>query len=625
MDERRTPAVGIDLGTSFSCVGVFQSGKVEIIANDQGNRTTPSYVAFSDTGRLIGDGAKSQVTTNAMNTVFDAKRLIGRRFDDENVQTDVVRWPFKVVNDEGKPKVEVLYKGEIKRFTPEEISSMVLVKMKKIAETYLGESVKNAVITVPAFFNTAQREATRDAGTIAGLNVMRIINEPTAAALVYGLEKNITGEKNVLVYDLGGGTFDVSILTIDELSVFEVLSTAGDTHLGGEDFDHIMVNHFIEEFKLKHGKNITGNSRSLRRLKIACERAKRILSSSTETCIELDAFFEGIDFYSKISRATFEKLCNDLFLQTLEPVKRALLDANLETNQIDEVVLVGGSTRIPQIQKMLQDFMGVEVLKRSVNIDEAVAYGAACQAAILVGDRGESLKDVVLVDVAPYSLGIETAGGFMDNVIQRNTRIPAAASQTFTTFYNNQQGVAIKIFEGERAMTRDNNFIGKFELKGILPALCGVPQIEIIFDIDANGIVDVTARDKKTGKSSQITVSKNKLRTNEIDRMKNEARKYQEEDEVERQRVEIRNKMESYLILFQEKVRTAGEKLPLEERNTVSMVCSETFRWLDSNDSNLMELKRKLNEIQKLCLPIFEKLQNRIETGNQKFSSVEII
>ncbi|XP_062585663.1 heat shock protein 70 B2-like [Saccostrea cucullata] len=621
MDQRRSPAIGIDLGTSFSCVGVFQNGRVEIIANDQGNRITPSYVAFSNTGRLIGDGAKSQVTMNAVNTIFDAKRLIGRRFDDEHVQTDRARWPFKVVNDEGKPKVEVLYKGEMKRFTPEEISSMVLVKMKKIAETYLGEPVKNAVITVPAFFNNAQREATRDAGIIAGLNVMRIINEPTAAALAYGLEKNITGERNVLVYDLGGGTFDVSILTIDELSVFEVLSTDGDTHLGGEDFDHIMVNHFIEEFKVKHGKDITSNSRSLRRLKTACERAKRILSSSTETCIELDAFFEGIDFYSKISRATFEKLCNDLFLRTLEPLKRALLNANLEIFQINEVVLVGGSTRIPKIQKMLQDFMGIGILKRSVNIDEAVAYGAACQAAILVGDRGDLLRDIVLVDVAPYSLGIETAGGFMDKVIQRNTRIPAAASRTFTTFYNNQQGAIVKVFEGERAMTRDNNFVEKFELKGIPPALCGVPQIEVIFDIDANGIVNVTARDKKTGKSNQIMVSKNKLRTYEIDRMKIEAKKYQEEDEIERQRVEIRNKVESYLILIQEKV--ADEQLPLEERKAVSLVCSDTFRWLDNNESAvLMELKRKLIEIQKL--PIFQKLQKSTEKESQKFTSVEI-
>ncbi|XP_061187693.1 heat shock 70 kDa protein 1B-like [Saccostrea echinata] len=622
MEKRKTPAVGIDLGTSFSCVGVFQNGKVEIIANDQGNRTTPSYVAFSNTGRLIGDGAKSQVTMNAVNTVFDAKRLIGRKFNDDSVQEDMKLWPFRVVNDEGKPKVEVLYKEEMKRFTPEEISSMVLVKMKKIAETYLGQTVKNAVITVPAFFNNAQREATRDAGAIAGLHVLRIMNEPTAAALAYGLEQNDKGERNVLVYDLGGGTLDVSILTIDNLSVFEVLSTAGDTHLGGEDFDHIVVNHFIEEFKLKHGKDITDNSRSLRRLKIACERAKRILSSSTETCIELDAFFEGIDFYSKISRATFEKLCNDLFLQTLEPVKRALLDANLETYQIDDVVLVGGSTRIPQIQKMLQDFMGVEVLKRSVNIDEAVAYGAACQAAILVGDRGESLEDIVLVDVAPYSLGIETAGGFMDNIIKRNTRIPAGALQTFTTFYNNQQGVTIQVFEGERAMTRDNNSVGKFELKGIPPALCGVPQIEISFDIDANGIVDVTARDKKTGKWNQITVSKDKLSTDEIDRMMNEAKKYQEEDEIERQRVEIRNYLESYLISMQEQVQNASENLHLNEIKTISILYKDTFSWLDGiNGVDLMALKHRLCEVQRQCLPILEKLQSRSQS--QHFTSME--
>lgn len=609
--EGKVPAVGIDLGTSFSCVGVFRNGKVDIIANDQGNRTTPSYVAFTHTGRLIGDGAKSQETMNAGNTVFDVKRLIGRRFTDESVLTNMKHWPFKVVDDEGKPKVEVEYKGEVTRFTPEEISSMVLVKMKKTAETFLGERVKEAVITVPAYFNNAQREATKDAGTIAGLHVLRIMNEPTAAALAFGLEKNITGEKNVMVYDLGGGTFDVSILTIDEGSVFDMLSTAGDTQLGGEDFDNLMVTHFVEEFKRKYRKNISGNSRSLRRLKTACERAKRILSSSSETSIELDALYEGIDFYSKLSRVTFEEICSKLFFKTLEPVKKALFDAKLEPSQIQEVVLVGGSTRIPKIQTILQNFMKVKVLNRSVNIDEAVAYGAAVQAAILKGERSGIVKDVLLVDVTPYSLGIETAGGFMDKVINCNTKIPAAASQVFTTFYNNQPSVTIQVFAGEFAMTRDNNIVGTFELNGIPPAFCGVPQIEVNFDVDANGIVNVTARDRKTGKSNQITVSKDKLSPDELDRMKNKAMKYQEEDELESQRVEHKNHLESYLIFVQKCAQFAEEALDERERKTLSLLCNKTFSWLDHNSGTaLVELELKLKEVQVFCSPIIEKIQN---------------
>lgn len=609
--EGKVPAVGIDLGTSFSCVGVFRNGKVDIIANDQGNRTTPSYVAFTHTGRLIGDGAKSQVTMNAGNTVFDVKRLIGRRFTDESVLANMKHWPFKVVDDEGKPKVEVEYKGEITRFTPEEISSMVLVKMKKTAETFLGERVQEAVITVPAYFNNAQREATKNAGTIAGLHVLRIINEPTAAALAFGLEKNITGEKNVMVYDLGGGTFDVSILTIDEGSFFEVLSTAGDTQLGGEDFDNLMVTHFVEEFKRKYGKNISGNSRSLRRLKTACERAKRILSSSSETSIELDALYEGIDFYSKLSRVTFEELCSKLFFKTLEPVKKALFDAELEPSQIQEVVLVGGSTRIPKIQTILQNFMKVKVLNRSVNIDEAVAYGAAVQAAILKGERSGIVKDVLLVDVTPYSLGIETAGGFMDKVINCNTKIPAAASQVFTTFYNNQPSVTIQVFAGEFAMTRDNNIVGTFELNGIPPAFCGVPQIEVNFDVDANGIVNVTARDRDTGKSNQITVSKDKLSPDELNSMKNKAMKYQEEDELEGQRVEHKNHLESYLIFVQKCAQFAEEALDDRELQSLSLLCNKTFSWLDHNSgAALFELELKLKEVQVFCSPIIEKIQN---------------